>query len=85
MTQQDKKATILDLTQLTRIEAVHRGYLFQHLFAVECLLSVASLSATSVSIETDEDVEVQLEGERIYVQVKHRQGALAWDDIERRS
>lgn len=82
MTQQDKKATILDPAQLIRIEAVHRGYLFQHLFAVECLLSASSLFATSVSVETDEDVEVQLEGERIYVQVKHRKGALAWDDID---
>ena len=56
MTQQDKKATILDPAQLIRIEAVHRGYLFQHLFAVECLLSASSLFATSVSVETDEDV-----------------------------
>lgn len=82
MTLQKGKTPILDPAQLVRIEAVHRGYLFQHLFAVECLLSAASLSATSISVETDEDVEVQLEGKRIYVQVKHRKGALAWDDID---
>jgi len=29
---------VLDQTQLRRIEAVHRGFLFQHLFAVACLL-----------------------------------------------
>lgn len=75
-------ANVLDPAQLIRIEAVHRGFLFQHLYAVQCLLSAATLSALSVGVESDEDIEVQLERERIYVQVKHRKGALAWDDIE---
>ena len=75
-------ATILDPAQLTRIEAVHRGFLFQHLYTVQCLLKAAELSAQSVDVESDEDVEVQFEGRRIYVQVKHRKQPLAWSDIE---
>lgn len=29
---------VLDSAQLVRIEAVHRGFLYQHLYAVGCLL-----------------------------------------------
>ena len=36
----------------------------------------------SVEVESDEDIEVQFEGRRIYVQVKHRKKLLAWNDIE---
>lgn len=77
-----REANVLDPAQLVRIEAVHRGFLFQHLYTVQCLLSAAALSAQSVDVESDEDVEVQLEGQRIYVQVKHRKEPLAWNDIE---
>jgi antitoxin component of MazEF toxin-antitoxin module len=40
------------------------------------------LSMESVEVESDEDVEVQFDGRRIYVQVKHRKEPLAWNDIE---
>jgi hypothetical protein len=40
------------------------------------------LSALSVEVESDEDVEVQFESRRVYVQVKHRKERLAWNDIE---
>lgn len=76
------RGNILDPAQLVRIEAVHRGFLFQHLYAVQCLLSAASLAAQCVEVENDEDIEVQFEGRRIYVQVKHRKGPLAWNDVE---
>jgi hypothetical protein len=75
-------ASVLDPAQLVRIEAVHRGFHFQHLYAVQCLLSAAALSVQSVQVESDEDVEVQFEGRRIYVQVKHRKQPLTWNDIE---
>ena len=74
--------SVLDPAQLVRIEAVHRGYLFQHLCAVQCLLSAATLSAQTVFIETDEDFEIQLDGTRIYVQVKYRKTTLSWGDID---
>ncbi|WP_120632628.1 hypothetical protein [Ruegeria sp. EL01] len=73
---------MLDPAQLIRIEAVHRGFLFQHLYTVQCLLSAASLSAQSIEVENDEDVEIQFEGRRVYVQVKHRKESLAWGDIK---
>lgn len=62
-----QRANTLDPAQLVRIEAVHRGFLFQHLYTVQCLLSAASLSVQRVEVENDEDVEVQFEGRRIYV------------------
>lgn len=77
-----QSANVLDPAQLVRIEAVHRGFLFQHLYTVQCLLSAASLSVQSVDVENDEDVEVQFEGRRVYIQVKHRKEPLAWNDIE---
>jgi hypothetical protein len=77
-----QSVNVLDPAQLVRIEAVHRGFLFQHLYTAQCLLSAAALSALSVDVESDEDVEVQFENRRVYVQVKHRKGLLAWNDIE---
>ncbi|QOZ36450.1 ATP-binding protein [Bradyrhizobium sp. CCBAU 53421] len=40
------------------------------------------MSIESVEVESDEDVEVQFNGRRIYVQVKHRKEPLAWNDID---
>ncbi len=64
-----------------RIEALHRGFLYQHLYAAQCLLASAALGAISIAIETDEDIELILPGRHIYIQVKHRQDRLAWSDI----
>jgi hypothetical protein len=80
--QPSPRLNVLDEAQLARIEAVHRGYLFQHLYAVQCLLSATTLKLESVDVEGDEDVQVQFQGKRAYVQVKHRKTNLAWDDIE---
>lgn len=77
-----QRVKVLDPAQLIRIEAVHRGFLYQHLYAVQCLLSAGSLAAKRVEVENDEDIEVQFDGQRIYVQVKYRKGSLAWGDIE---
>lgn len=71
----------LDPAQLTRIEALHRGFLFQHLYAVRALL-LAGGRLNAVVVESDEDVELQAPGRRIYVQVKHRLDVLAGGDIE---
>jgi hypothetical protein len=64
-----------------RVEAVHRGFLFQHLYAVRALL-LASRRLLCVVVETDEDVELKALGRRIDVQVKHRVDALAFGEIE---
>lgn len=72
----------LDPKQLLRIETVHRGFLFQHLYAAQCLLCAGVLSASAVVVESDEDVEVLLDGRHLYVQVKYRKNTLAWNDIE---
>ena len=79
---QATQLNVLDPAQLVRIEAVHRGFLFQHLYTVQCLLSAVALSIESVEVESDEDIEVQFKGRRTYIQVKHRQDALAGGDIE---
>lgn len=63
---------ILDPAQLKRIEAVHRGFLYQHLYAVGCLLLAQKAGVKVVMVELDEDIELITEQERIYVQVKTR-------------
>lgn len=70
----------LDPRQTTRIEAVHRGYLYQHLYAVGCLLLADKYGVSSVSVERDEDIELQHEG-RTYVQVKTRIKPIIPSDI----
>ena len=61
---------ILDGIQLRRIEAVHRGFLYQHLYAVGCLLLAPTADVDAVSVELDEDIELITGLGRIYVQVK---------------
>jgi hypothetical protein len=73
--------TVLDPVQLQRIEATHRGFLYQHLFATACLLQASAAGASAVIVEADEDVEVILPSERVYAQVKTRSRPLARGDI----
>lgn len=72
----------LDPRQLARIEAVHRGFLYQHLYAANCLFHAAPAGVTHVIVENDEDVEVVRPDKRIYAQVKMRASPLISSDIE---
>jgi hypothetical protein len=72
----------LDPRQLARIEAVHRGFLYQHLYVAACLFEAAQVGLTHVVVENDEDVELVRIGERIYAQIKMRSANLIFSDIE---
>lgn len=72
---------VLDPRQLTRIEAVHRGFFYQHLYAVACLLTIGRPRGTTVIVERDEDVEVLTAERRWYLQVKTRLRPLQNSDI----
>ncbi|WP_395598887.1 ATP-binding protein [Pseudomonas sp. A1437] len=63
---------VLDPAQLKRIESVHKGFLYQHLYAVGCLLLAQSSGVREVLVERDEDVELNTEAGQVYVQVKTR-------------
>lgn len=72
----------LDPRQIARIESVHRGFLYQHLYAAGCLLLAGRHGVRSVIVEFDEDVELALEsGDYVYLQVKTRSSALVQSDI----
>jgi hypothetical protein len=73
---------VIDATQLKRIEAVHRGFLYQHLYAAGCLMLAAGAGATAIIVEADEDIEIELPDRRLYVQVKTRSEPLTPSDIE---
>lgn len=72
----------LDPAQEIRIEAVHRGFLYQHLYAAACLLASGQTGATSVVVERDEDIELVTPAGRTYVQVKTRDQAIMPLDIK---
>ncbi len=72
---------VLDLAQLQRIEAVHRGFLYEHLYAVGCLLRLAAAGGSAVSVERDEDVEVALQGVSLYLQIKTRSQEIQRYDV----
>ncbi|MGV3681657.1 MAG: hypothetical protein ACO1PM_18340 [Acidovorax sp.] len=72
----------LDPAQEIRIEAVHRGFLYQHLYAVACLLASGHIGATSVVVERDEDIELVTPTGRTYIQVKTRGQAIMHSDIK---
>lgn len=71
----------LDPIQLRKIESVHRGFLYQHLYAVGCLLLAGSNSSTLIRVERDEDIELCFPETVVYVQVKTRESRLYSDDI----
>jgi hypothetical protein len=72
---------VLDPTQLRRIEAMHSGFLYQHLYGVACLLMAAPLGWTRMFVEHDEDLELQYEDRRTYVQVKTRSSVVQPSDV----
>jgi hypothetical protein len=72
---------VLDPRQEQRIEAVHRGFLYQHLYAVGCLFLAALAEVSAVVVERDEDVEVIGRLQRLYVQVKTRSRQIIFSDI----
>jgi hypothetical protein len=49
---------VLDPKQLKRIESIHRGFLYQHLYTAGCLLLAAGADASAVVVEADEDIEI---------------------------
>lgn len=71
----------LDPAQEIRIAAVHRGFLYQHLYAAACLLNAAPLAANLVVVERDEDIEIVTSTARLYIQVKTRIHPIMPSDI----
>jgi hypothetical protein len=74
--------SVLDRRQLERIQSVHRGFLYQHLYAAACLLQASASETSIIRVETDEDVEVAGSAGCVYVQVKTRAATLVFSDIE---
>ena len=61
---------------------MHQGFLFQHLYAVQVLLSQQALGWELVRIERDEDIEIRFPGVQAYLQLKKRASPLIYSDIE---
>ncbi|MFD7461099.1 MULTISPECIES: ATP-binding protein [unclassified Streptomyces] len=72
----------LDTDQLRRITSLHRGFTYQNLYAVGCLLRLRDACGRTLLVEKDEDVEVTLPGRHLYLQVKTRQGTLTWGAVK---
>ena len=72
---------VLDPAQLRRIEGVHRGFLYQHLYGAGCLLSAPVAGVVAVLVERDEDIELLSPERQDYIQVKTRSRPLRKADI----
>lgn len=72
---------VIDSAQLARIEATHRGFLYQHLYAVSCLFILASLETGAVLVERDEDIEIETDDAVHFLQVKTRNRPLQPGDV----
>jgi adenosyl cobinamide kinase/adenosyl cobinamide phosphate guanylyltransferase len=73
--------TVIDADQLVRITSLHRGFLYQHLYTVACLLRFKTAGMHKLLVERDEDLEAVLPGRHVYLQVKTRSRPLQWGDI----
>ena len=78
---EEAKPNVLDPRQLVRIEAVHRGFLYQHLYLANCLLRAGAAGIDKIVVEGDEDVELHRATDSLSVQVKTRQGSLEVGDV----
>lgn len=72
----------MDREQLTRIEGVHRGFLYQHVYAVALLLAHGRKPGAVLAVEFDEDIELAVGDAHWYIQVKTRLGAVVPSDLE---
>ena len=75
---------VIDTAQLNRIEATHRGFFYQHIFAAACLIALAQndpSTGRSVGIERDEDIEISTDTHLYFLQVKTRQRDLQRADV----
>jgi hypothetical protein len=68
--------------QIRSIEATHRGFLYQHLYATACLIRMADDEIEAVRVELDEDVEIVVAGHEHYVQIKHYKDPVYRSDLE---
>ncbi|MFJ9399701.1 hypothetical protein ACIRQT_33065 [Streptomyces californicus] len=73
--------TVIDADQLVRITSLHRGFLYQHLYAAACLLRFTAAGMNRLLVERDEDLEAVLPGRHLYLQVKTRSRPLRWGDV----
>lgn len=71
----------IDTDQLVRITSLHRGFLYQHLYAAACLLRFKTAYMHRLLVERDEDLEAVLPGRHLYLQVKTRSRPLQWADV----
>jgi hypothetical protein len=71
----------IDERQLNRIESVHRGFFYQHLYAAGCILLALMNDVHFIVVERDEDIEVITSNDHIYIQVKTRSSELTKSDI----
>lgn len=78
---ENTSTSVLNPAQLVRIEATHKGFLYQHLYAVACLLMARELGWEKLSVELDEDIELQYAQRRSYVQVKTRSRPVQPSDV----
>src|SRR5689334_5000244 len=62
----------LDPTELARVEGMHRGNLYQHLYTVGCIILASGSGVEGLQIDFDEDLELHLKASIYYVQVKTR-------------
>ncbi|EPJ8753553.1 dsDNA nuclease domain-containing protein [Pseudomonas putida] len=72
---------VLDPAQLKRIESLHRGFLYQHLYGVGCLFMAQAAGVKEVLVELDEDIELSTGAGKVYIQVKTRSQPLMPGDV----
>lgn len=73
---------VLSAEQPRRITSLHRGFTYQYLYAVGCLLRLRAAEGRCLRDERDEDVEVAFDARWLYLRVKTRQDNLTRGDVE---
>lgn len=72
----------IDSTELARVEGMHGGNLYQHLYSVACMLLSQANEIEGIRIDFDEDIEIIRQNESYYIQVKTRNRNISPNDVD---
>ncbi|MBT1704986.1 hypothetical protein, partial [Chryseosolibacter indicus] len=72
----------IDPKQIQKVEEAHRGFLYQHVYGVACLITLKRNGAKTLVVNNDEDIDLIWPDKRLYLHIKTSSNLLQWDDIK---
>lgn len=72
----------IDPKQVQQIEAIHKGFLYHHLYGAACLITAQKNGAQTLIATNDEHIALAWPDKQVYIHIKTHSGQLQWDHIK---